>query len=105
MNKLAKIGVSALCGSLATVAAANAGSMAVTGGATATYVSLDQEVTGNPLGMASGMTFTGNGELDNGTTFKLSIAHTNKSAYTASAISMTTPTLVHLPMMKVVELV
>ena len=93
MNKLTKIGVSALCGSLASVAAANAGSLDVTGGATATYVSLDGEVTGNPLGMASAMTFTGNGELDNGSTFKLSIAHTNKSAYTASAISITTPTL------------
>jgi outer membrane protein OmpU len=93
MNKLTKIGVSALCGSLASVAAANAGSLDVTGGATATYVSLDGEVTGNPLGMASAMTFTGNGELDNGSTFKLSIAHTNKSAYTASAISLTTPTL------------
>jgi len=93
MNKLTKIGVSALCGSLASVAAANAGSLDVTGGATATYVSLDGEVTGNPLGMASAMTFTGNGELDNGSTFKLSIAHTNQSAYTGSAISITTPTL------------
>jgi len=93
MNKLTKIGVSALCGSLASVAAANAGSLDVTGGATATYTSLDGVVTGNPLGMASGMTFTGNGELDNGSTFKLSIAHTNKSAYTASAISLTTPSV------------
>jgi len=93
MNKLTKIGVSALCGSLASVAAANAGSLDVTGGATATYTSLDGVVTGNPLGMASGMTFTGNGELDNGSTFKLSIAHTNKSAYTASAISLTTPSI------------
>jgi hypothetical protein len=39
------------------------------------------------------MTFTGNGELDNGTTFKLTIAHTNKAQYTGSAISMTTPSL------------
>jgi outer membrane protein OmpU len=93
MNKLTKIGVSALCGTLASVAAANAGSLDVTGGATATYTSLDDEITGNPLGMASAMTFTGNGELDNGSTFKLSIAHTNKSAYTGSAISITTPTL------------
>jgi outer membrane protein OmpU len=93
MNKLTKIGVSALCGSLAAVASANAGSLAVTGGATATYTSLDGAVTGNPLGMATGMTFTGTGELDNGTTFKLSIAHTNKAAYTGSSISMTTPTL------------
>ena len=93
MNKLTKIGVSALCGSLASVAAANAGALDVTGGATATYVSLDGEVVGNPLGMASGMTFTGNGELDNGSTFTLTIAHTNKSAYTGSAIALTTPTL------------
>jgi len=93
MNKLTKIGVSALCGSLASVAAANAGSLDVTGAATATYVSLDGDVTGNPLGMASAMTFTGNGELDNGTTFTLSIAHTNKAAYTGSQISITTPTL------------
>jgi len=93
MNKLTKIGVSALCGSLAAVASASAGSLAVTGGATATYVSLDGEVTGNPLGMASSMTFTGSGELDNGATFSVSIAHTDKAAYTGSAISLTTPTL------------
>jgi outer membrane protein OmpU len=93
MNKLTKIGVSALCGSLAAVSSANAGSLAVTGGATATYTSLQGEVTGNPLGMASAMTFTGNGELDNGSTFTLSIAHTNKAAYTGSAISLTTPSL------------
>ena len=93
MNKLTKIGVSALCGSLAGVASANAGSLAVTGGATATYTSVSDTVVGNPLGMASAMTFTGNGELDNGSTFTLTIAHTNKSAYTGSAIALTTPTL------------
>ena len=93
MNKLTKIGVSALCGSLASVAAANAGSLDVTGGATATYTSLDGEVTGNPLGMGTAMTFTGNGELDNGSTFSLTIAHSNKTIYSASAIAITTPTL------------
>ena len=93
MNKLTKIGVSALCGSLASVAAVNAGSLDVTGGATATYTSLDGEVTGNPLGMATSMTFTGNGELDNGSTFSVTIAHANKSAYSTSAIALTTPTL------------
>ena len=93
MNKLTKIGVSALCGSLASVAAANAGSLDVTGGATATYTSLDGVVTGNPLGMATAMTFTGNGELDNGSTFSVTIAHNNKTAYSTSAIALTTPTL------------
>ena len=93
MNKMTKIGVSALCGSLASVAAANAGSLDVTGGATATYTSLDNVVTGNPLGMATSMTFTGNGELDNGSTFSVTIAHNNKSTYSSSAIALTTPTL------------
>ena len=93
MDKLTKIGVSALCGSLASVASANAGSLDVTGGATATYTSVSNTTVGNPLGMASAMTFTGNGELDNGSTFTLTIAHTNKSAYTGSAIALTTPNL------------
>lgn len=93
MNKLTKIGVSALCGSLASVAAANAGSMDVTGGASATYTSLSDTVVGNPLGMTTALTFTGNGELDNGSTFKVTIAHKNKAAYSTSAIALTTPSL------------
>ena len=93
MNKITKVGVSALCGSLASIASAQAGALDVTGGATATYSSVDGVVVGNPLGMATGMTFTGNGELDNGSTFKVSIALTNKAGYTASAISVTTPSL------------
>ena len=93
MNKLTKIGVSALCGSLASVAAANAGSMDVTGAASATYTSLSDTVVGNPLGMATSMTFTGNGELDNGSTFSVSIAHNNKAAYSSSSIALTTPSI------------
>jgi len=93
MNKLTKIGVTALCGSLASVAAANAGSMDVTGSASATYTSLSDQVTGNPLGMTTALTFTGNGELDNGSTFKVTIDHKNKSAYSGSAIALTTPSL------------
>ena len=93
MNKLTKIGVSALCGSLASVAAANAGSMDVTGAASATYTSIGSQVNGNPLGMTTALTFTGNGELDNGSTFSVTIAHTNKSAYSASAIALTTPSI------------
>ena len=93
MNKLTKIGVSALCGSLATVASAQAGEMTVTGGASMTYMSLSDEVTGNPLGMATGMTFTGTGELDNGSTVTLTIANTHKNAYTGSSIAVATPSL------------
>ncbi len=93
MNKLTKIGVSALCGSLASVAAANAGSMDVTGAASATYTALSDTVVGNPLGMTTALTFTGNGELDNGSTFKVTIAHGNKVAYSTSSIALTTPSL------------
>ena len=93
MNKLTKIGVSALCGSLASVAAANAGALDVTGSASATYTSLSDQVVGNPLGMATSMTFTGNGELDNGSTFSVSIAHNNKAAYSSSSIALTTPSI------------
>ena len=69
MNKLTKIGVSALCGSLAAVSAANAGEMSVSGGANATWTKLSYGSTGNPLGMASNLTFTGSGELENGDSF------------------------------------
>ena len=89
MNKLTKIGVSALCGSLAAVSAANAGEMSVSGGANATWTKLSYGSTGNPLGMASNLTFKGNGELDNGDTFVLSVAHTDQNAYTASQIAYT----------------
>jgi len=93
MNKLTKIGASALCGSLAVVATAQAGSMSVTGGATATYHVGDYTTNGNPIGMNSGLTFTGDGELDNGTTFVLTITHADKAAYSSANIVMTVPGL------------
>jgi outer membrane protein OmpU len=93
MNKLTKIGATALCGSLAAVSAANAGEMVVKGGATVTHTSLEQETTGNPLGMNSGLTFVGSGELDNGTTFTLTLTDADKSAYSAGSLSMTTPSM------------
>ena len=93
MNKLTKIGASALCGSLAVVASANAGELTVKGGATATWSSNEGTTTGNPIGMSSGITFTGSGELDNGTTFTLSLTNTDQSAYSAGQIALTTPSL------------
>jgi len=93
MNKLTKIGVSALCGSLAAIASANAGALSVSGGATATYSSVSGETTGNPLGMASAISFTGSGELDNGSTVTLAIDQDDKSTYSASSISIATPSM------------
>jgi outer membrane protein OmpU len=93
MNKLAKIGASALCGSLAAIASAQAGEMSVTGGATATYSKGDQTTNGSPIGMNTGLTFTGNGELDNGTTFVMTVTHADKAAYSSANIVMTVPGL------------
>ena len=91
MNKLTKVGLSALCGSLATVASAQAGELAVTGGATATWMSNEGTTTGNPIGLSSGILFTGTGELDNGTTFTLTLSNTDQSAYSAGSIALVTP--------------
>ncbi len=92
MNKF-KIGVSALCGSLAAISAVNAGEMSVSGGANMTYTKLGYGNTGNPLGMASNMTFTGSGELDNGSTVTMNIAHNDKNVYSGSDIAIATPSM------------
>jgi len=93
MNKLTKVGLSALCGSLATVSAANAGEMQVLGGATITHSSNSGETTGNPIGMNSGLTFKGSGELDNGTTFTLTITNADQAAYSAGSVDIVFPSL------------
>jgi len=89
MNKLTKVGCSALCGSLAAISAANAGDFAVTGGADVTYFSHGGSVTGNPFGMASAVTFTGSGELDNGWTFDFVVAEGDAVAYSAARVALT----------------
>ena len=89
MNKLTKVGCSALCGSLAAVSAATAGDLAVTGGAHVTFMTKGGEVTGNPFGMASAVSFAGSGELDNGWTYGLNIDMTDGDAYSASRIHIT----------------
>ena len=93
MNKLTKLGVSALCGSLAAVSAANAGDLTVTGGVDMSWVSLDDRTTGNPIGMGSNLTFSGSGELDNGWSVALSVAMTNSDAYSNTNVTVTVPAL------------
>jgi len=88
MNKLTKVGCSALCGSLAAISAAHAGDLSVTGGAHVTYVSLDDDTTGNPIGMASAVTFKGSGELDNGWTYAMTIAEGDAHAYSATNVDI-----------------
>jgi len=89
MNKLTKVGCSALCGSLAAISAANAGDLTVTGGAHVTYVSTGGQVTGNPFGMASAVSFKGTGELDNGWTFGFYIDEGDAVAFSAARVNIT----------------
>ena len=93
MNKLTKIGVSALCGSLAALSAANAGEMTVSGGVDMSWISMDQTNTGNPLGMGSNVSFTGTGELDNGWGVKFAVDATNALAYSSANVTVTVPGL------------
>ena len=91
MNKLTKIGASALCGSLAAISAANAGDLTVTGGVDMSWISLDDETTGNPIGIGSNLTFAGSGELDNGWSVALSVAHANANAYSNTNVTVGVP--------------
>jgi len=95
MNKLTKISLSALCGSLASVSAANAGDMTVTGGVDMSYMldssgegDTNEGTTGNPIGMGSNLTFKGSGELDNGWTFDLTVAMLNNDAYSNTNVTV-----------------
>jgi hypothetical protein len=88
MHKLTKVGLSALCGSLAAVSSANAGEMTVTGGVDMSYVSYGGANTGNPIGMGSNLTFKGAGELDNGWTFSVTTAMLNADAYSTTVVNL-----------------
>ena len=51
-------------------------------------VSSDQGNIGNPIGMASNLSFTGSGELDNGNAFSVTVAHSDKNVWSAAQISL-----------------
>lgn len=93
MNKLTKVGVSALCGSLAALSAAHAGDLTATGSVAMTWISFSEETTGNPLGMATNVSFTGSGELDNGWGVKLAIDAKDSLAYSSANVTVTVPGL------------
>jgi len=88
MNKLTKVGCSALCGSLAAIAGANAGDLTATGSAQTTWISKGGDVTGNPIGFNSGFSLIGNGELDNGWTYKLTLAHKDAGVWSSASLNM-----------------
>jgi len=93
MNKLTKIGASALCGSLAAMSAANAGDMTVAGGVDMSWISLPQQNVGNPIGIGSNLTFSGSGELDNGWGIAYTVANTNTQTFSNANVVITVPGL------------
>ena len=68
MNKLQKVGLTALATSLV-ASSAFAGELSVSGGASISYTGLSTSSGSNPWAMGNSVTFNGSGELDNGTTF------------------------------------
>ena len=88
MNKLTKIGASALCGSLAAVSAANAGDLTASGSIDMSWISFPQEQTGNPMGMGSNISFAGSGELDNGWTVAFALDNTNAQAFSNARVTV-----------------
>jgi len=84
MDKLKKVGLSALAGSLAAVSA-NAAEMSVSGATLLTYTSEDEtEATGNPFGMKTNLSFTASGDV-NGMTVSYMQASMDQFAGMSSA--------------------
>ena len=74
MNDMKKIGLTALAGSLVAFSA-NAAEMTVSGATMLTYTSADStEVTGNPIGMKTNLSFSASGEVNGYTVSYLQIS-------------------------------
>ena len=94
MNNFKKIGLTALAGSLVTLGSANAGEMSVSGSINTTLkFGKGGGNTGRTIGTDRDVTFSGGGELDNGTTFSVSTVTVDSLAISASTTTITTPTL------------
>ena len=86
MNKLKKVGLSALAGSLVAATSAYAGEMAVSGSAKLTYTDKEQGsgATGTPFGMNKLLGFSGSGEMDNGNTVSVYFGNNGTSQSSAT---------------------
>jgi len=96
MNNIKKIGLTALAGSLVSFSAV-AGEMSVSGGINTTLKFGKPNGEGNntskSIGADRDVTFTGGGELDNGTTFSMSTTVDDAYGMSGSTTTITTPTL------------
>jgi len=96
MNNFKKIGLTALAGSLVTMGSAVAGEMSVSGGINTTLkfgVPSQGNNTSRTFGADRDVTFSGGGELDNGTTFSMSTTLLDNMALSASTTTISTPSL------------
>ncbi len=94
MNNIKKIGLTALAGSLVTLGSAQAGDISVSGSINATLkYGKGGGNTSRSIGTDRDVTFSGGGELDNGTTFSVSTLLTDAMAVSSSATVITTPSL------------
>ena len=88
MNKLTKVGLTALAGSLVAISA-QAVELAVSGSAKLTHTSTDTtEVTGNPLGMNTAITFSGSGEVNGYTTNLMIVAADQVGGMSSASLSV-----------------
>ena len=92
MNKITKVGITALAGSLVTLSAAVAGALDVSGGARLSYITSDGTSDtaneGSRFGMQHTMYLHGSGEMATG--WNVSLVHSLQSAATAGTTSALT---------------
>ena len=94
MNNFKKIGLTALAGSLVSLGSAVAGEMSVSGGINTTLkFGKGGGNTSRGIGSDKDVTFTGGGELDNGTTFSMSTTLADNYEVSGSTTTITTPSL------------
>ena len=94
MNNIKKIGLTALAGSLVTLGSAQAGEMSVSGGVnTALKFGKGGGNTSRSIGADKDVGFTGGGELDNGTTFSMTVTSNDSLGISSSTTTITTPSM------------
>ena len=94
MNNMKKIGLTALAGSLVSLGSAAAGEMSVSGSINTTLkFGKGGDHTTRSIGADRDVTFSGGGELDNGTTFNVSTTTNDAIALSGSTTTIATPSL------------
>ena len=94
MNNIKKIGLTALAGSLVTMGSATAGEMSVSGAINVTlgYGNLSGN-SSRAIGSDRDVSFTGGGELDNGTTFSMNTTLDDDYAVSGSTTTISVPNI------------